>query len=171
MKHIDTVKREQQRKLERKTITTKSLKYSIFLKSFHFETSFFWPHCTAHRIPNEGLNPHLQQWQLKCRVLTTGLPGKSLGLNVLIPHVRIVYEICCYLWCKTDPIIIKTISLRLPKLSQPQPLPWNGSEPDRMSLLQLQCLPVTAHRWPPPPAKIASTWKAGPTLTIPGPGA
>ena len=97
MKHIDTVKREQQRKLERKTITTKNLKYSIFLKSFHFETSFFWPHCTAHRIPNEGLNPHLQQWQLKRRVLTTGLPGKSLGLNVLIPHVRIVYEICCYL--------------------------------------------------------------------------
>ena len=43
---------------------------------FFFNLVFiFWPPSTACGIPCQGLNLHPLQW--KCRVLTTGLPGKS----------------------------------------------------------------------------------------------
>ena len=38
---------------------------------------FFWPHCTWDlKSRNQGSNPHSLNW--KCRVLTTGWPGKSI---------------------------------------------------------------------------------------------
>ena len=53
----------------------------------HFitETFFFWLHCKAYRIlfPKQGSDPQPDPLHLKCRVLTTGPPGKALKTFLL----------------------------------------------------------------------------------------
>ena len=63
---------------------------------------FFWPYCMACRIsvPQPGINPCLLKW--KHRVLTTGLPGKSLQLQFIFyiyiySKILIKNELCIHL--------------------------------------------------------------------------
>ena len=80
-------------KLLFRTISEKSIPefMSIYLleSSFTFFFSFLcWPRCTACRIlvPPPETEPGPQQW--KYRVLTTGLPGNSLGRSFKLTWKR-----------------------------------------------------------------------------------